>query len=625
MISPLSSFRLEGFTPPVRRVLALDLGSRRLKMLLAESDFGRLRILKEEMIDLHAEGLVSPEEIKTHLAASLENWGNPPLALVLPEHLSSSQVIDLPNVPEAEVEKLIAEQAQKLSGVTESRVVYDFVPTEIPSKNRQQFWVTLCQETEIRDRILRLGLEHQDICEVTTTANALIVSHRAAAPLSSRAILVHLGAQSTVVVVLIAGQGAFATSFQMGGDFFTRAIARIQSCSEEKAEALKHERNFLSGPNASEPFIEVVDGWVAELKRQLNEWFQENPTLAAEVRSFELVASGGGFEQPGLREYLKTEGGLELQPPMKGAPPEALAANSGFEVAFGAALQALGHSEKTVSLLPQDYRQAWRKRIVQQRVEMVSFLLVAVCVLLLGLGTWRKLSLYTAKKELLDKVQAGQTAVDANDAFMTDLAAEYESLRPLVASHQNTVDVLKTISLIQQSASKTNFWYVLLADQQSYFSGPLAILSTNRPAKTNLLGPALESLRPVPLVPRVLPWALTNIIPSKPGLIAELCVPGEAEASRQVLIELVNGWKQQAMFSKVDLLSEDLRRNLADPKVLVPDRHYVLALDFAETDFQQPVHLKKPASGLRGPRRIIKPAPAPVPPEQAGSGAGYGP
>src|SRR5262249_44244161 len=138
-----------------------------------------------------------------------------------------------------------------------------------------------------------------------------------------------------------------------------------------------------------------------------------------------------------------------------------------------------------------------------------------------------------------------------------------------------------------------HFWYVLLADQQSYFIMPPALLSTNRPAKTNLLGAALDAarfgLRPSPAI-------LTNVAPARPGLIAELCVPGEAEASRQTLSELVNGLKQQLLFSKVDLLSDDLRRSLADPKVMVPDRNFVLALDFAQTDFQQPVHLKKPGS-----------------------------
>src|SRR5689334_11499473 len=81
---------------PVRQVLAVDGGSRGFKLLLAESDFGRVRILKEELLDLQAEGLVSPEELRTHIEGFRERSGHPPVALLVPEHLSTSQIIDLP-------------------------------------------------------------------------------------------------------------------------------------------------------------------------------------------------------------------------------------------------------------------------------------------------------------------------------------------------------------------------------------------------------------------------------------------------------------------------------------------------------------------------------------------------
>ncbi len=607
MIPAFKNSRLRFLNPPVRRVLAVDLGNRRLRLLLAESVFGRFRLLKQELLDLRAEGLVSPEEVKTHLQTCLDNWGNPPVALALPEHLSISQLLDLPNVPESEAEKLIQDETVKLSGVAESRVVYDFVRTENVAPDKQQFWVTLAQEANIRERILGLGLERDGLCEVTTAANALLAAYRAAAPLTSRAILVQLSGQSTVVVVLLGGQGAFATSFQMGGDFFTRALAREQNCTEEAAEALKNESDRLRGSTGSRALAEAVDGWSAELKRQLNEWFQNNPALAAEVRSFELVGAGQEFLQPGLKEYLKSEAELEFHSWPASENRETVTALPGFETALGTALQALGHAPHPVSLLPQDYRLGWEKRLSRTRIELASFVLLVFCILLLSLGTWHNLSLYSSKKDLLDKVQAGQSAVDANESLTAELASEYESLRPVAASRQNTIDVLKSLALIQQSCSKSNFWYVLIADQQSYFSRPPAVLSTNRPTvKTNLLGPTLEALRPLPLVLPAFPSTTTNPASSKPGLILELCVLGGAETSRQVLSELVNGWKQQPMFAKVDLLSEDLRRNLADPKVIVPERHYVLSLDFAETDFQQPVRLKK--APARPPKRLARPA-----------------
>ncbi|HZR18021.1 MAG TPA: cell division protein FtsA [Verrucomicrobiae bacterium] len=587
--------RFDKVRPPVRQVVALDGGSRRFKVLLAEIDFGRVRILKEEALDLQAEGLVSPEEIKSHLHEFLDRWGRPPLALTLPEHVSTSQILDLPPAPDSEVDKLIGEESIKLSGVSESRIVYDFAPSEINSGARHQFWVTLCQEGEIRERIARLGIEHDDLCEVTTTANALISAYRAAAPSSRRSILIHLGAQTTVVVIVLAGQGVFATSFQMGGDFFTRALARHQNLSEDRAEALKREKNLLAGSDASAEFRSAVEGWVSELKGQLAEWFKQNPGAAAATPAFELIASGGGFDQPGLLEYLRTQG-MPMRPWPAGPEPEEDMPGKGFEVAYGTALQALGHVPHPISLLPQDYRQAWQKRLTRQRFDLASALLIVVCLLVLGLGTWRKLSLFNTKQALLDKVQAGQTAVDANDSFMTDLMAEYESLRPVLAAQQSSLDTLKTLALLQQSRSNRSFWYILLADQQSYFSQPPALLSTNRPAKTNLLAATLEPARLGPLVVRAPTASLTNSVPARPGFIAELIVPGDAEASRQALSELVNSLKQQRLFSKVDLLSDDLRRNLADSKVTVTDRDFVLAMDFAETDFQQPAHWRRSAS-----------------------------
>ena len=603
--------RLEKVRPPVRQVLAIDGGSRRFKLLLAQSDFGRLRILKQELIDLQAEGLVSTEEIKSHLQEFLEQAGRPPLALVLPEHISTSQVIDLPHAPPSEVAKLIAEESIKLSGVSESRIAYDFVPIEGPAANRNQFWVTLCQEGEIRERLVRLGIDHDDLCEVTTTANALIAAYRAACPSSSRGILIHLGAQTTVVVIVLAGQGAYAASFQMGGDFFTRALARQRNISEEQAEALKRKTNLLTGTNASPEFIATVDGWVAELKRQLSEWFQHNPGAAAANPPFALIASGGGFEQPGLLEYLRNNAALPLHRWQKSFEPDGVIADNGFELALGTALQALGHVEQPISLLPEDYRQAWQKRLTRQRLDFASAVLVVVCAFVLVLGTWRKYSLFRTKQELLDKVQAGQMAVDANESFTGDLLAEYESLRPVLAAQQNTLDTLKALALLQESRSNRSFWYVLLADQQSYFSQAPALLSTNRPAKTNLLGASIDVPRLGSVLAHQLPGAPTNGAPAKPGYIAELCVPGDADASRQMLSELVYGLKQERLFSKVDLLSDDLRRNLADPKVTVTDRNFVLSLDFAETDFQQPARWRRPAA-LAPSRPVSRRATRPV-------------
>jgi hypothetical protein len=601
----LSRLKLGWVKPPTRQVLALDAGSRSLKLLLAEREFGRLRILKEQLIDLQAEGLVSAEENQAHLQATLADWGRPPIALVLPQDLSISQTIELAPAPENEVKRLIHEEIVKLSGVSDTRIVYDFSRMGSGANNQQQFWVTLCQEGDVRERITRLGIEQEDLCEVTTMAAALVNAYRAMSPSSSRAILAHLGAQSTVLVILLSGQAAFVTNFQMGGDFLTRSLARVLGCAEEKAESIKRERNLFKGETACPQFAAVVDGWAAELKRQLNEWFDHNPALAAEVASFELVASGGGFDQPGLLEYLAGDAGLGFHPWPKSSQPEAACPAKRFEVAFGAALQALGQSVQPVSLLPEDYRANWQKRLARQRLESASVVLALACFLLLFLGTWQNIRAALRREALLVKVQASQESVTTNNLLTDRLQARYDDLRPLLARQQFTLDTLSTLALLEQSRSNRGFWYVLLADQQTYFHGPIPA-ATNKPASTNLTAkPLFGVFASVATTPGAAEAAVGTH-----GFIAELCVPDEdPETARGILSGLVGDLSRQPLFARVDRLSDDQRRSLAEPNVVLPDRNFALELDLAAVEFEQPLVLKKPRH--RGPAPPAKPGPLP--------------
>ena len=301
---------LRHMQPPVRRVLALDAGSRQVKLVLAESFFGRIRFLKQEVFDLQAEGLVAPEELKAHLQATLGELGNPALAVVLPQQTTVSQVLDLPTGPESDIRKLIEDETVKLSGVSGSRIIYDFVHTgETPAKNRQHFRVTQGREEDIRGHVARLGLEGEDICEITTCADALVSAFSVAAPGVASAVLVHLGAQTTIVVIVSGGQAAAVTSFPMGSDFFTRSLARASGGAVEAAEALKRGSNLFAGPDVSPEHCQMVDGWIGELQTQVQEWFRSHGESAGTIETFRFVASGGGFDQPGLLDYLEERTG----------------------------------------------------------------------------------------------------------------------------------------------------------------------------------------------------------------------------------------------------------------------------------------------------------------------------
>jgi len=133
----------------------------------------------------------------------------------------------------------------------------------------------------------------------------------------------------------------------MGGDFFTRSLHE-SGIALWKALNPQARHQPAHRPGSERGVCRGSGCWVAELKRQLNEWFEHNAQAAPEAAAFELVASGGGFDQPGLLDYLKTQTGLELKPWPKGNQPDAVLPSKRFEVAFGAALQALGQSAQPV-------------------------------------------------------------------------------------------------------------------------------------------------------------------------------------------------------------------------------------------------------------------------------------
>ena len=397
-------------------MLAVDAGSRCIRLLLLENRFGKLRVLRQDALDLQEEGLVSADELKAHLQATIAEWGRPPLALALPQQIAVSQTVDLPPVPDAEARRLIEAETVKLSGLSESAMVYDFTRVATSTGSRQSFWVTFCQEGEIQSRIVQLGLDDQDFREITTAANALHTAWHAVRPGKRDAILVHAGAQSTALVVIRNGVAVFASSFPMAGDFFTRAIARLRRGSPEAAEALKRSTNLLSGGQALAGFAEIVDGWAAELQRQLSEWRGQRTELPGE-----FIATGGAFEQPGLLDYLATHDGLKFQRWPTDNTPDALAPARGFEIALGVALQALGQGAQAASLLPANRRAVWKKRLSRQRLEFANSILLAACFIALALGIWQKFTLIQRKQALAEspdgpRSRAGKHRVDQRSA-----------------------------------------------------------------------------------------------------------------------------------------------------------------------------------------------------------------
>ncbi len=559
---------------PSRRLIAIDAGSHAIKIILAERFGKSVRVLRQESINLRDEGLLSAEEIGPALAAILQDMGDHPVALALPQNLPLSNILDLTDGSKA-VKQMIEAETHKNRDLRDSPVVYDFARLQPFGRHQNAFLVTLCKENDILEQITRLSLLKEDVCEVVAPANVLATAYQATTNPSGHVAIADIGASGTLVTLCVGGQAVHAASFPIGGNLFSETLATTRNCSVEAAEALKQTTNLLTGSARVQALAAVVDAWRDELKRAIEGWLSENPELKLSLSSIRLVLSGGGAEQPGLIEFLNEDGGLTFERWPDDNVPGVQTMPRQFNIAYGAALQALGAVAQSASLLPAVLREDWGKRRVHQHLLTGIFAVLIATIILLALGTAQKFTAANRKEVLMEQAKLALEKAEQTALLRRNLTDNYERLRPVLRKGQQTLDTLKTLSLLEQSRTNRNLWYVLFADQPSYFASRTTnLFQHQRPAFNGT----------------------TNMLPQRSGFIAELCINQEGEAMRQTLGQVVGELKQSSMFSNVDTLPSDLRRDMAQTDVILPGRHFALSLELVSSDFA-PVPLEeKPAA-----------------------------
>lgn len=563
-----------------RRVLIIDAGSHSVKLLLVRQAIHGLRILWHECVDLREEGLLSPEDLSRHLRKRLQELDYDQLALVLPQHLSISQIIDLPSENETAVSGLIEEEIVKLSGLSESAIVYDYSRMQPVGGTLNPFWVTLCQEVEVLRHVEHLAAGYADVCEVTPAAGAMISAFQSDPGLPRRAVLIDLGAENTIAVIVLDGQAVWVSTFPVGGNTFTKEIVGDGQGSFEEAERLKHLRNLFEERNGTSGFRTAVDEWCGQISRVIQDWIDEQSDNETPRNSFKILLCGGGAAQHGFADHVRDRLGLTVTRWKCGAwrGIDGLCPSQ-FIIAYGAAMQVFGRSSQPASLLPSNLREGHNQLASVNRLQTVGAILIFLTGILLSFGTWHKLGLVNRKNELLSETLATLAQVKRAEGLLAELARDYERVRPVLERQKATWDTLKTLSLLQNVRGNRSFWYLLFADQRSYFSSQVESIGTNAPSTITNRLPVLEVS------------GRTNTSEIKRGFIAELCIPDQGTNTRLTLSHIVTNLRMAPLFRNVDALPPDLKRDLVDPKLIVPDRHFAITIELNENEFQEPVVL----------------------------------
>jgi Tfp pilus assembly PilM family ATPase len=585
-----------------QQLVVIDPGSRCLKLLVLESMLGRARLVHRQSIDLQEEGLLEPEELRQHLETLMPKLGRHSLALVLPQHRCIAQLIEVPVANAPEANKLVEAEAMRLSGLPESAMLYDSVRLKPFGKYQHPCWLTFCRAAEVFEQLNRFARPTAEgaeaaaaggLAEMATTAQGLLAASQVIRPKPANAVLVDLGASNTVVAILVHGQGVFATSFPLGANQFTEALAGLQNCPLEEAETLKRSRNLLAGEHAVAGFGKVVEKWHGELRQAIAEWLEDNPELELSLAALPVYLCGGGALQAGLLDFLNSLSQLRFVAWPGGLDEDGDSPMEQYWVAYGVGLQALGKHPRPVSLLPAGLSAARRRERFWQRLQLANVLLLLAVFLLLALGTWQKAALLSRKNKLIAQTQAALSTARSLEVLSRRLNAEYEQVRPILRRQQQTAETLQTLAALQAVRTNRLFWFVLFADQASYFAGPaLPLAATNQ---TNV----------------ALALAPTEATPPRREFIAELCIPQEGDEMRRILSQVVTELGRQPLFARVDVLPQERRRSLVDPKVLITNRFFAVAMELGGQAAPPPLPpaLKPPPPG-REPRRA---APLPRP------------
>ena len=554
--------------PPTRRFLALDVGSRCVKALLVSNLFGHLRIHAHRVIGLDETTQPGTAGWARVLQELQDELGAHPMVISVPQHATDSQVLDLPGADARTIRTQIQEDVVKLSGLTESTIIYDYGQLIPFGQYANPYWVTHAREAEVLSVVRHFESFPADVFEISSTANALVAAYREVQPAPANALLVDLGSSGTEVAIVYQGQGVYATSFAVGGLLFSEQIRTERRCPAMEAEFAKNTENLLTNAAAMPALRQLVDRWHGELVRILDDWLSEHPSLNIAASQFEVVLCGGESEIPGLVDYLRANSVLTFRTwaELPGFPPIQPAGQ--FAVAFGLACELFRRSGPSASLVPEQLRVARKEHGAVQLLHAGTFLVLTITALVLAFGTWQKYYFIRDVETQLSQAQAVLQLAKQTDRLKLQLAAKYEEIRPVLARQRQTLAAVETLAMIVNHPLPTNCWFVLFGDADSYYTEPALPPATNPPPAT---------AAPTPSAAR-----LTN------AFIAEFSTALDAASARAVLSEMIDRFKTNANFRKVDILAPDQRRRLVKNSVIVSEGHYALSFTLTDNEFSKP-------------------------------------
>lgn len=553
----------------MERVMILDPGETATLILIAERVLSRVQVREHITIPNHlapAKDIV-PETIK-HLRSQYDPIR---IYLILPQSETVSQQISLQT---QSIEEFIAGESARFQKIEDVELVFDHQPlaeSSMPEERSERenggglWWLTYCREPSVQQRLQTLGLDFDDVDDVTSAAQGLWSAFESLTHSDGAVWAVDVGRRHTSLLQIRDGRPQFAASFSSPLVGFPSEQPEFSADPSPSADALESwlERLLPSSvPRASHQTIPLTrrDRLLLLGERGLIEpaaAFLRKRTEATLILPEEEHRSKSGGE-PKAKNRKSTK--------QRRAPSE-------FSAALGVARAALGLAKLQISLLPQACRQRRDQKFFWNRLRGWTAAAAAATIFLLLLATWQNAVLFRMSDKHIQRAEFVIAEMQETEKTLSQSAAQYEQVRPILRLQQETAELIETFAALQSVAQDPAYWLVLLADFDSYYS------QSSTPIASNKMEAPPE-------------LAAANPFVGKSGFVAEFSFHKSGETMRAKLLSLVNRLSENKIYRHVDTLAEDLRRPLAQTNILFPgERHAALSLELRRNYFDRNLHL----------------------------------
>lgn len=235
------------------------------------------------------------------------------VVVALPESYVYSQVIYVPPMPEEELVKALAFEAEQYVPIPLDKVQIEHLILRVPPQGlasaKMEVLLIAAQKeaiAQITSIITQAGLVPV-ILETEMLATVRSLSYQ----LGKEGVLIDMGQGSTDFIIMAEGIIKQVNSFETGGEALTRSLASALSLSFDQAERYKRtyglDKNQLEGKVAS-AITDTLSMIIDQIKKSVDFFKQRNPGM----NITRAVISGGTALMPGLTTFLAERLGLEI-------------------------------------------------------------------------------------------------------------------------------------------------------------------------------------------------------------------------------------------------------------------------------------------------------------------------